>query len=238
MEPSRPHRELGGTQQGQSPPREGAVKGGEELRRPEVAAAVLNVFISAEAGEGWEPANGIWRDAPAGSSAKSSGVGENRQDPRGRSGGARRGGAGGRQGSLLAWEKHHFSGLPHTVSAPSAPPLPCARTLQEGRCPLPVQGSGASSALSPLSPRHHSPVARGCQWPGHGQGWTLPPLCPWEPGEEGRGGRWPCDTQQERRRDASPGAVLPTRPRHLLRGAGGEQGPAPALGSASRKLRS
>lgn len=49
--PSQPQRELGGTT-GESPPREGAVKGGEELRRLEVAAAVLNVFINEEAGEG------------------------------------------------------------------------------------------------------------------------------------------------------------------------------------------
>lgn len=39
-------------QQGNHPPQEGAVKGGEELRRPKVAAAVLNVFINEEAGEG------------------------------------------------------------------------------------------------------------------------------------------------------------------------------------------
>ena len=37
---------------GESPPREGTVKGGGELQRLEVAAAVLNVFIKEEAGEG------------------------------------------------------------------------------------------------------------------------------------------------------------------------------------------
>lgn len=86
---------------GESPPQEGAVKGGEELQRPEVAAAVLNVFIKEEAGRGGSLLMASASDAQVGSSAKSSRAGENRQDPRGRIDGARGGGTG--EGRAACW---------------------------------------------------------------------------------------------------------------------------------------
>lgn len=149
------------------------------MRRPEVAAAVGNVFISGGQGGAGSPLMASARDARLGSSAKSSRAGENGQGPRGRGSGREEeeeeeqgeGRAACRRG-----KKTNFPGC-HTLSR---------HLLQEPckRAAAPPQPRAAESS--------QSPTAHGClAQPGLDTAslLTIP-----------AGGRtqWPCGTQQDR----------------------------------------
>lgn len=174
------------------------------------------------------------RDAGAGSSARSSRAGENRQDPRGSSDSARGGGGAG-EGRAACWhgKKTIFPGC-HTLSRHLPPPSFAPGPCRTGAAPRPGQRGWLLPHDSlPAAPgRLRLPGARARPGPDAA---SPPPV-----GAQGGRTWWPVAMQYPRgeKGEASPGADLPACPRHLLGGAGGKQGPAPAPGSTSRKLRS